>query len=165
MRTLPTALAWGPDLARAVRIGRMTHPHPESDAAVAAYHRMVDSLLAGHSKADALLAALSAAGPLSGRLQAVTARTEGEIRATGYVVDTLEAAIWAFLTTDSLEDCIVTAVNLGDDTDTVGAVAGGLAGAHYGVKALPRRWSTALRHRTELEETAEQLYSLSCRRI
>jgi ADP-ribosyl-[dinitrogen reductase] hydrolase len=165
MRTLPTALACGPDLAMAVRIGRMTHPHPESDAAVAAYHRMVDSLLAGHSKADALLAALSAAGPLSGRLQAVTARTEGEIRATGYVVDTLEAAIWAFLTTDSLEDCIVTAVNLGDDTDTVGAVAGGLAGAHYGVKALPRRWSTALRHRTELEETAEQLYSLSCRRI
>lgn len=163
MRTLPTALAYGNDAAMAVKIARMTHPHPDSDRSVAAYHRMVDSLLGGATRETAFAAGLSAAGHLAERLQRVPDLTETQIRATGYVVDTLEAAIWSFLTTGTLEDCIVKAVNLGDDTDTVGAVAGGLAGALYGAGSLPRRWSTVLQDRTILEEMAEQLYLLSRR--
>ncbi len=161
MRTLPTALAYGPETAQALRIARMTHPHPESDAAVVCYHRMVDAILReGAGKEDAFAAGVAAAGPLQERLTRVPRLQEPEVRSGGYVVETLEAALWAFLTTDSLEDCIVTAVNLGDDADTVGAVAGGLAGAFYGPGAVPRRWSVVLKQRDQLEAAAEGLYRL-----
>ncbi len=65
---------------------------------------------------------------------------EEKIKSSGYVVDTLEAAIWCFLNTDNFEDCVLKAVNLGDDTDTVGAVAGGLAGLYYGIDSIPTEW-------------------------
>lgn len=161
MRTLPAALAYGSNLEQAICVARMTHPHPESDAAVAAYHLMADCLLRGGSKMEAFAAALRGAGPLAERLERVPGLAESQVKSTGYVVDTLEAAIWSFLSAESLEECIVLAVSLGDDADTVGAVAGGLAGAAYGAAAVPRRWSMALKHRTELEETAEQLFLLS----
>lgn len=63
-----------------------------------------------------------------------------EIRSTGYVVDTLEAAIWCVLTTKDYKECILKAVNLGEDTDTVAAVAGGLAGVLYGYDTIPQEW-------------------------
>lgn len=157
MRTLPTALAYGHEVEQALRIARMTHPHPESDAAVAVYHRMIDALLGGAAKQEALQAGMALAGPLAERLASIGQRPEAEVSSSGYVVHTLEAAIWSFLRTNSLEECLVTAVNLGDDADTVGAVAGGLAGAAYGPAAVPRRWSVALGGRSELEQVAEGL--------
>ena len=65
---------------------------------------------------------------------------ESDILSTGNVVDTLEAAIWCFLNTDNYKDCVLKAVNLGGDTDTIGAVAGGLAGLYYGMEAIPEEW-------------------------
>ncbi len=65
---------------------------------------------------------------------------EEAIRSSGYVVDTLEAALWCLLTTTSYERCVLKAVNLGEDTDTVAAVAGGLAGMYYGYEAIPENW-------------------------
>lgn len=65
---------------------------------------------------------------------------EEEIRSSGYVVDTLEAALWCLLNADSYKSCVLAAVNLGGDTDTVAAVAGGLAGIAYGLRAIPREW-------------------------
>ena len=69
---------------------------------------------------------------------------DSEIKSTGYIVDTLESAIWCLLNTDSYEECVLMAVNLGDDTDTVGAVAGGLAGVLYGYNAIPKNWINEL---------------------
>ena len=63
-----------------------------------------------------------------------------DINSSGYVVDTLEAAVWCLLTTDNYADCVLKAVNLGGDTDTVAAVAGGLAGITYGAKSIPEDW-------------------------
>lgn len=74
------------------------------------------------------------------------------IKSTGYVVDTLEAAVWCLLTTDSYEECVLKAVNLGEDTDTVAAVAGGLAGALYGYDAIPLSWRTTLKRRQDIED-------------
>jgi len=63
-----------------------------------------------------------------------------EIKSSGYVVDTLEAALWCLLNTDNYRQCVLKAVNLGDDTDTVAAVAGGLAGLFYGLDSIPQEW-------------------------
>ncbi len=65
---------------------------------------------------------------------------EQEIRSSGYVVDTLEAAVWSCLTLPDYKTCVLKAANLGDDADTVAAVAGGLAGLAYGEKAFPSEW-------------------------
>ena len=65
---------------------------------------------------------------------------EKDIKSSGYVVDTLEAAIWCLLNTSNYKDCVLKAVNLGNDTDTVAAVAGGLAGLRYGYNSIPREW-------------------------
>lgn len=78
-------------------------------------------------------------------------RSRSSISGSGYVVDTLEAALWCLLTTDSYAECVLRAVNLGQDTDTVAAVAGGLAGALYGAAAIPSDWLAALQNRDLIE--------------
>ncbi len=70
---------------------------------------------------------------------------EDEIKSSGYVVDSLEAAIWSLIGTDSLEACLLKAVNLGDDSDTVGAITGGLAALFYGYGAIPSEWLTFIK--------------------
>lgn len=64
---------------------------------------------------------------------------------------TLAASLWCLLTTASFQECALKAVNLGGDTDTTGCVAGGLAGAHYGLAAIPQSWRGALARRDEIE--------------
>lgn len=73
------------------------------------------------------------------------------IRSGGFVRDTLQAALWCFALTDNYRDCVLTAVNLGDDTDTTACVAGALAGVAYGLGAIPGGWVSALRGREVLE--------------
>lgn len=65
---------------------------------------------------------------------------EDSIKSSGYVVDSLEAAIWSMITTDTVEECLLRAVNLGGDTDTIGAIAGGLAVLFYGYDNVPKEW-------------------------
>ena len=67
------------------------------------------------------------------------------------MVSTLEAALWCVLNTDNYRDCVLRAVNLGDDTDTVAAVAGGLAGCLYGMERIPGRWLAGLRKAENIE--------------
>lgn len=81
-------------------------------------------------------------------------KPRGLIKSSGYVVHTLEAALWCLHTTDSVEQAILTAANLGDDADTVAAVAGQLAGAHYGAGRLPERWLDRLSRRQDIETLA-----------
>lgn len=76
---------------------------------------------------------------------------EHEIRSGGFVRDTLKAATWCFVNTNSYEDCVLAAVNLGDDTDTTAAVAGALAGTAYGIGAIPQEWIDTLRGKELIE--------------
>ena len=94
------------------------------------------------------------------RLQSETfeALPESEIRSSGYVVDTLEAAIWCLLKSNSYAECVLMAVNLGEDTDTVAAVAGGLAGLYYGLGQIPVEWVDAIPGREMIVGLSEQLY-------
>lgn len=74
----------------------------------------------------------------------IASAPEGSIRSTGYVLDSLEAALWCLLNTDNYKDCVLKAVNLGGDTDTIAAIAGGLAGITYSVEGIPSDWIDSL---------------------
>jgi ADP-ribosylglycohydrolase len=83
------------------------------------------------------------------------------IRGTGFVVASLEAALWAFWNSSDFREGCLKAVNLGDDADTTGAVYGQIAGAYYGVDGIPLEWRTKLAMRTTIEDLASRLHELS----
>lgn len=83
---------------------------------------------------------------------------ESRIKSSGYVVDTLLASLWCLCTTGSYTECVLCAVNLGHDTDTVGAVAGGLAGIAYGLDAIPKEWLSTLIRAKLLFRLCEDFY-------
>lgn len=90
-------------------------------------------------------------------IPAFASLAEDDINSSGYVVDTLEAVIWCFLNTDNYKDCVLKAVNIGKDTDTVGAVAGGLAGMYYGMEAIPEDWIKKLPKKVWIIELAGKM--------
>lgn len=69
---------------------------------------------------------------------------EETIKSSGYVVDTLEAVLWCLLNSGSYRECVLKAVNLGEDTDSIAAIAGGLAGLAYGFESIPQEWRDTL---------------------
>lgn len=83
------------------------------------------------------------------------------IQGSGYVVKSLEAALWAFYKSNTFEEGCLLAVNLGDDADTTGAVYGQLAGTYYGITGIPPHWLAKLAYRPLLEHYAEKLYQLA----
>jgi ADP-ribosyl-[dinitrogen reductase] hydrolase len=83
--------------------------------------------------------------------------TDDDLSSSGYVVDTLQTALYDALTASSAEEAIISAVNRGSDTDTVGAITGAIAGARFGSDDLPERWLRELGHRDELEDLARAL--------
>jgi ADP-ribosyl-[dinitrogen reductase] hydrolase len=91
-------------------------------------------------------------------------RQPPQIRGSGYVVRSLEAALWAFHQTDSFREGCLLAANLGDDADTTAAIYGQLAGAYYGENGIPAEWLERLTLRDMIEGFAERLYRLSARK-
>ncbi len=161
------------------QVSGLTHNHMRAKIACGLYYFMIRAILRGKQDvrgADAdLIGALqqgidegaafyrrnlSCAAELShyGRLLDLYAFRDvpsSGIRSTGYVVDTLEAAVWSLLKTNTFGDALLTAVNLGDDTDTVGAVCGGLAGLFYGCEDIPGEWLRVIRRRGWIERLCE----------
>ena len=154
------------------KVGGLTHAHIRSNTACGLYYFMASAILDGDgSLTDRLQAGLDKGFAFYEAyladhenleyydrlrdLAAFAALPENGIRSTGYVVDTLEAAIWSLANTGSFEDALLKAVNLGHDTDTVGAVAGGLAGLYYGCDAIPEDWLTAIQRREWIEGLCE----------
>ncbi|MDR2637249.1 MAG: ADP-ribosylglycohydrolase family protein, partial [Zoogloeaceae bacterium] len=84
-------------------------------------------------------------------------KTEEAIRGSGYVVESLEAALWAFARTESFAEAILMAANLGDDADTTAAVCGQVAGAYYGERGIPPHWLERLALRAEITALADAL--------
>ncbi len=86
-----------------------------------------------------------------------------EIKGSGYVVESLEAAIWAFDRSSNYVEAVQKAANLGNDTDTTAAVCGQLAGAHYGEQAIPEDWLTQLHWSKRIRGMADELHDLALR--
>jgi ADP-ribosylglycohydrolase len=85
-------------------------------------------------------------------------KDEAQIKGTGYVVESLEAALWSFWITDSFEQAVIKAANLGDDVDTTAAVCGQLAGGFYGHSGIPAHWLKKIVMRKEISSLAKKLY-------
>lgn len=92
-------------------------------------------------------------------LRTIETWSEDQIESTGYVVHTLQAALWCLLTTDCYEECVLKAANLGRDTDTTAAVAGGLAGLWYGVANIPYEWSVVTAKFDEIKSMCHDFYT------
>lgn len=82
---------------------------------------------------------------------------ENSIQSSGYVIHTLEASIWCLLTTKSYKEAVLKAINLGEDTDTTGAVVGGLAGLFYGINSIPKEWIGKIARKKDIEELTNKL--------
>ena len=91
-------------------------------------------------------------------------KPESDIRGSGYVVQSLEAALWAFSRTESFADAILAAANLGDDADTTAAVCGQVAGAFYGEPGIPPRWLELCARRSEIAALADELGATAAKR-
>ena len=85
--------------------------------------------------------------------------SENDIESSGYVINTLEASMWCFLRTESYQEAVIKAVNLGYDTDTTGCVTGGIAGLYYGIENIPKEWKNKILKCDEIEDLAERLYN------
>ena len=86
---------------------------------------------------------------------------EDQIKSSGYLIHTLEAAIWCLLQTKSYKECVLRAVNLGGDTDTVAALAGGLAGLYYGYDNIPKEWLTQIARRDYIENLCNEFNKIA----
>jgi ADP-ribosyl-[dinitrogen reductase] hydrolase len=166
MKLAPVALAFAHDPDLAVRYAgesaRTTHGAPEAVDATRHFAALLVEALHGAPR-ERLLQRRDTPD-LHPKVAAVAAgsfldKRPPQIRGGGYIVDALEAALWALASTDGFEACILAAVNLGDDADTTAAIAGQLAGALYGVEGIPTRWRERVHRGDEILAFAEALRS------
>ena len=166
MRLSPAAIRWWRDAGRAReaarRQSRTTHAAPEAVAACDFFAGALVEAISGRPK-DFVLRSRKV-GDGSGKIAEIAAgswrgKSRDEIRSTGYVVHTLEAALWAVGNADSFRESLTLAVNLGGDADSVGAVTGQLAGALRGYRAIPDSWLAPLAWRDRLRDLAENLFA------
>lgn len=166
MRLAPVAVAWWRSPREAAEIARqqsrLTHGAMEAVEACGLFVALLCAAISGAGKAETLDSVRDGASPTRGTKLGERWRTakRDQIRSSGYVIHTLEAALWAVNSTSSFEKAVITAANLGDDADTVAAVTGQLAGAIYGWSAIPPAWRSALAWHDRLLDTASKLCAL-----
>ncbi|MBS1848421.1 MAG: ADP-ribosylglycohydrolase family protein [Actinobacteria bacterium] len=167
MRLAPVPIRWFTDPAGAARAAgessRTTHPADRPVDACRAYAAMIAAVIGGTSLTDVLDGDFWEFGQLDPRVEAVVrgswrTKEPPEIRGTGYVVDALEAALWAVAGAQDFRDAILRAANLGDDADTTAAITGQLAGAQWGVGGIPAGWRSAIRFGPRIESIAGRLH-------
>lgn len=135
----------------------LTHGHEISKLGCKIYTDFIIAILDGKDKNEAFQKILNTKYSIKYSLDSIDKYSRllksdfakldiSEINSSGYVVDTLEASIWCILNTNSYEEAVVKAINLGGDTDTIGAITGSIAGIIYGRENIPQRWVTKIRN-------------------
>lgn len=167
MRLAPVPLFFASDTEAAIQnsgeSSRATHGADEAVDACRYLGALISGAVNGAGKDDLLSESFAPEAP-SPNIQAIASssfkrKDVSGIRGSGYCVDSLEAALWAFHSSDSFEEGALLAVNLGDDADTTGAVYGQLAGAFHGESGIPERWLAKLRFGERISGYAEGLLS------
>ncbi|MEG3439446.1 ADP-ribosylglycohydrolase family protein [Pannus brasiliensis CCIBt3594] len=167
MRLAPVPMFYFPDRERVLHFcaesSRTTHGATECVEASRLLGDILARVLSGDDK-DKIFFKGGAEIVRSPALRSIArgdyrSKTVDEIRGTGYVVESLEAALWCFWTTDSYKDAILAATNLGDDADTTAAICGQVAGAYYGESAIPARWLESLAMQDEIAGLADRLHA------
>jgi ADP-ribosyl-[dinitrogen reductase] hydrolase len=170
MRLAPVAIlyAFDPDarLDVARRQSAVTHGAEEAIAACAAYADLVAEAIQGWSKAQVFMPR-PGWGPEK-VARAMRMETVGwdrkQVRGSGYVIHSLEAALWAVGNADNFREAVLLAANLGEDADTTAAIAGQLAGALWGASGIPEEWLSLLAWRERITNLADRLHDLSLER-
>lgn len=172
MRLAPAPLAFARDPEQAIALAgessRTTHAASECVEACRYFAGLLLAAVSGMSKAQILnnnyepAMAYFLRTPLTGKVAQIAggsfaAKEPPQIRGSGYVIHTLEAALWAFHGTDTFRAGALKVVNLGEDADTTGAVYGQLAGAYYGAAGIPAEWVAKLAMRDLIEQRAAEL--------
>lgn len=169
MRLAPVPMFYFPERDRVLHFSgessRTTHGTAECVDACRLFGDILFRALAGASKADILFESgrKVAASP---SIQAVARgeyrdKSVSDVRGTGYVVNSLESALWCFWVTETCEQAVLAATNLGDDADTTAAICGQVAGAYYGELGIPDHWLKQLAMRDEIAELADHLHAAS----
>jgi ADP-ribosyl-[dinitrogen reductase] hydrolase len=170
MRLAPVPMFYAEDLAQvahyAAASSRTTHGAQEAVDACRLFGVMIALALRGEGKETILLGARgreASLGELSPSIRAIARgdyreKVREEIRGSGYVVESLEAALWCFWRAENYREAILLATNLRDNADTTAAVCGQIAGAYYGLEGIPGPWLEKLAKRELIEETAVALY-------
>ncbi|MBX0331399.1 ADP-ribosylglycohydrolase family protein [Oscillochloris sp. ZM17-4] len=172
MRLAPVAMAAASEdeaVAWAGLQSRVTHAAPEAVDACRFYARLIWRALVGADRAALLDPSLADGLDLAPAVDAVAHGSYQRamppaIKGTGYVVQAMEAALWAFHQSSSFEAGAILAVNLGQDADTTGAIYGQLAGAHYGEQGIPDTWRDTVLWREQIVALADDLAELGARR-
>lgn len=168
MRLAPVAIACHRDESlaceHAAESSRTTHGAEECIDACRMLGVVLARLIAGGSRD--VLASLDPTAYRSAALRSIArgeyaGKSERDIRSSGYVVHTLEAAFWCFRRTENFEDAVLAAANLGEDADTVAAVCGQIAGACHGHSGIPERWRERVAWASVLETTADRLFAMN----
>lgn len=165
MRLAPVPLFYFPDLDLverfAVESSRTTHAAEECLDAARFLARAISRALAGSGRNEVLLGDAErfqgCASILALARGDYRGKAESEVRGSGYVVESLEAALWCFAHSRSFAEAVLKAANLGDDADTTAAICGQLAGAFYGESAIPPAWLEKLAMDQEIRALADRL--------
>jgi ADP-ribosyl-[dinitrogen reductase] hydrolase len=176
MRLAPAPLAFASNPTEAIRVAgdssRTTHAAAECVDACRYFAGILLAAVNGLPKDGILSNGYEPAGaglPADTLAPKVAAIARGsfrqkeppEVRGSGYVIHTLEAALWAFHKTDNFRDGALAVVNLGEDADTTGAVYGQIAGAYYGADGIPAEWREKLAMRDLIEQRAAELHAMA----
>ncbi|MBL0742006.1 ADP-ribosylglycohydrolase family protein [Chryseolinea lacunae] len=185
MRIAPAALYFADlDIAslhsRINEVSSITHAHFRSVFSCVIYSRFVAALFEGkekfvafHEAIDDVNAYCMREGFNAGEMQRfgrildkrILHASEDSIGSQGYVMHTLEASLWCFLTTDNFKDAVLKAVNLGGDTDTTGCVTGALAGLYYGEENIPAEWIRVLARQEDITNLSKNFTDSVKKRI
>ena len=164
MRLAPVALFFSPDedavREHAALSSRTTHGAAECIDACEILATLINRALAGASREQLLepvAGEWSSVGIASIAEHDYRTKSAEEIRGTGYVVESLEAALWCFYTTDDFRSAILRAANLGNDADTTAAICGQVAGAFYGYSGIPEYWLGQIAMHDEIVSLADHL--------
>ena len=163
MRLAPVVLRFWTDRARldwaAAHQSRTTHGAQEAVDACRALADMLADAISGRARPEVLAPRVFEGAPKISEILGGSwrQRARDEIRSSGYVVHTLEAAIWSVARTANFRNAVLLAANLADDADTVAAVTGQLAGAIYGLSGIPQQWLDQIAWKDRLLDTAERL--------